>query len=132
MGATSVLFGKHLDKLDEDRAKGIRTMPVLLGERASRAVTIALLALPYALCVALVASRVVGPAILLVLLVLPKLAQAWRAFRRPRPAEPPPEYPAEAWPLWFVSFAFVHNRAFGGAFVLGLILDVLVQRLLGG
>ena len=131
MGATSVLFGKHIDKLEEDRAKGIRTLPVLLGERNARAVTVALLVLPYLLCVALVLLGVVGPAVLLVLLAIPKLLQAWRVFRLPRPDSPPPEYPQEAWPLWFVSFAFVHNRAFGSAFVLGLLLDVLALRLLG-
>ncbi len=26
-GVTTVIFGKHIDKLDEDRAKGIRTLP---------------------------------------------------------------------------------------------------------
>lgn len=124
LGATSVLFGKHIDKLDEDRTKGIRTLPVLLGERAARTVAIVLMVLPYPLCAVLVWLDVVGPAILLVALALPKLVQALRVFAQPRPAAPPPAYPAEAWPLWFVSFAFVHNRAFGTCFVLGLLLDV--------
>jgi 1,4-dihydroxy-2-naphthoate octaprenyltransferase len=129
LGATSVLFGKHIDKLDEDRAKGIRTLPVLLGERPARWVAIGLLVLPYPLCVALVLLEVAGPWLLLVLLALPKLLQALRVFARPRPGAPPPQYPAEAWPLWFVSFAFVHNRAFGAAFVLGLLIDAATVRL---
>jgi hypothetical protein len=49
-------------------------------------------------------------------------------YNRPRPAAPPAEYPPEAWPLWFVSFSFVHNRAFGAWFMLGLIADTIVQR----
>jgi 1,4-dihydroxy-2-naphthoate octaprenyltransferase len=130
VGATSVLFGKHIDKLDEDRAKGIRTLPVLLGERAARAVAIALLVLPYPLCALLALRGVVGAPIGLVALATPKLVQAVRVFLRPRPATPPPEYPAEAWPLWFVSFAFVHNRAVGAWFVLALALDVAIARLL--
>jgi 1,4-dihydroxy-2-naphthoate octaprenyltransferase len=77
----------------------------------------------------LVLLGAVGPAVLLVLLALPKLLQAWRVYRRPRPTAPPSEYPADAWPLWFVSFAFVHNRAFGATFVLGLVVDVAVARL---
>src|SRR5512135_3497442 len=35
---TTVLFGKHIDKIDADRKKGVRTMPVLLGERRARRV----------------------------------------------------------------------------------------------
>ena len=36
LGPTSVLFGKHIDKLDQDKAKGIHTLPVILGEKAAR------------------------------------------------------------------------------------------------
>ena len=42
LAATTVLFGKHTDKLDADAAKGIRTMPVLLGEKNARYATIAM------------------------------------------------------------------------------------------
>ena len=33
---TSVLFGKHIDKIEANTKKGVRTMPVLLGERNTR------------------------------------------------------------------------------------------------
>ncbi|HEO72597.1 MAG TPA: prenyltransferase, partial [Candidatus Hydrogenedentes bacterium] len=36
LGATTVLFGKHIDKLADDKGKHIRTLPVLLGERSAR------------------------------------------------------------------------------------------------
>ena len=42
LGVTTVLFGKHLDKLDFDKEKGIRTMPIVLGEKLARHITIAL------------------------------------------------------------------------------------------
>jgi 1,4-dihydroxy-2-naphthoate octaprenyltransferase len=29
LGATTVLFGKHIDKLEQDKQKGIRTLPVI-------------------------------------------------------------------------------------------------------
>ena len=32
LGVTTVIFGKHIDKLREDKAKGIHTLPVILGE----------------------------------------------------------------------------------------------------
>ena len=49
LGPTSVLFGKHIDKLDQDRRKGVRTLPVLLGEAKARAVARALIVSPYLL-----------------------------------------------------------------------------------
>ncbi len=37
LGPTTVIFGKHIDKLDADKAKGIHTLPVIIGEKAARA-----------------------------------------------------------------------------------------------
>ncbi len=50
-------------------------------------------------------------------------------YRQPKPATPPAWYPASAWPLWFVAFAFQHNRRFGSLFLLGLIADVVLRAL---
>jgi 1,4-dihydroxy-2-naphthoate octaprenyltransferase len=36
LGTTAIIFGKHIDKLEADREKGIRTLPSLLGEKAAR------------------------------------------------------------------------------------------------
>ena len=47
LGPTAVLFGKHTDKLEFDREKGIRTLPVILGESLSRKVTVGLLLAQY-------------------------------------------------------------------------------------
>ncbi|MDD2279643.1 MAG: prenyltransferase, partial [Bacteroidales bacterium] len=41
-GPTTVLLGKHADKLEADKVKKIRTLPVLIGERVSRYSIIAL------------------------------------------------------------------------------------------
>ena len=43
-------------------------------------------------------------------------------YVKPRPASRPAAYPAEAWPLWFVAYAFAHNRRYGLLFLLGLTL----------
>jgi 1,4-dihydroxy-2-naphthoate octaprenyltransferase len=50
-------------------------------------------------------------------------------YQQPKPSGPPAEYPPAAWPLWFVAFAFLHNRRFGLLFLLGLVGDVIVRRL---
>src|SRR5699024_14053 len=40
LGPTSVIFGKHIDKAPEDIKKKVYTLPALLGETASRYITI--------------------------------------------------------------------------------------------
>ena len=129
LGATAVLFGKHIDKLDADREKRIRTLPVLLGESLSRWVTIAMLLAQYGLVAWLIASRYFSPAVALVVFAVPALWDALRAYRHPRPARPPKRYPPNVWPLWFVAFAFRHTRQFGGLFVIGIVLDVVLRRM---
>ncbi|MBX7080406.1 MAG: prenyltransferase [Nannocystaceae bacterium] len=128
LGATTVIFGKHIDKLPQDRAKRIRTLPVWLGDRLSRTAVVAMLLSQYALVLWLVASGRLGPALLAVVAAVPAARRAIACFREPRPETPPPWFPARVWPLWFVAFAFDHNRRFGVLFVLGLVLDALWVR----
>lgn len=129
LAATTVLFGKHIDKLDADAAKGIRTMPVLLGERNARRATVVMLTLEYLLVGWLVASGSLSWLLLAVLGALPWYVRALRVYRLPRPAAPPPEYPPNIWPLWYSAFAFQHTRRFGSLFLLGLALDVAGRKL---
>jgi 1,4-dihydroxy-2-naphthoate octaprenyltransferase len=121
---TSVLFGKHIDKLAADAAKGIRTLPVVLGESPARAVNRGLMTAFYVLTVALVATGVLGVWSLLVLVSVPRLRETLRTFRLPRPDGPPPGYPI--WPLWYVAWAFRLTRQAGGLLVVGLLLDAIV------
>jgi len=129
LGATAVLFGKHIDKLDADRKKSIRTLPVLLGERASRWTTIGMLVAQYALVVWLIVSGYFSPVLALTALALPALWDAIRAYRHPRPAGPPKRFPPNVWPLWFVAFAFRHTRRFGALYVLAIVIDVVIRRM---
>lgn len=125
IGATTVIFGKHIDKLPQDRAKGIRTLPVLLGDGPARAAVIGMVLGQYAITLGLVVAGSLGVALLLVAFALPS---AWRTvgvYRRVRPAEQPVRYPPGIWPLWFVAFAFDHNRRFGLLYVLGLAIDAV-------
>lgn len=129
LAATTVLFGKHIDKLEADSGKGIRTMPVLLGERRARLLTIALLTLQYLIVFGLILSGYLSWLLLSVLGAAPWYVRAVRAHLHPRPIAPPAEYPPNIWPLWFAAFAFAHTRRFGSLFLLGLCADVLAQRL---
>lgn len=123
MCATSVLFGKHIDKLDQDRRKGVRTLPVLLGEARARAVARALVVLPYALVVGCVVWGFLGWPVLVVLGALPVARRVLPPFAMPRPQFPPLQM-REVWPLYFVALAFHHMRWFAGLFLLGVIVDV--------
>ena len=128
LGPTTVLFGKHTDKLKEDKAKGVRTLPVVIGEKAARYSTIAMWILQYAFVVLLVITKQFTPAVLLVFLAVPKLIPVIKIFMQKRPETKPEGKAGEGWPLYLVSNAFIYNRAFGLWFLLGLILDVVLVK----
>jgi 1,4-dihydroxy-2-naphthoate octaprenyltransferase len=124
---TAVLMGKHIDKLPWDRKRGIGTLPVLLGEAASRRVTIGLMVTFYLAVVALVAVRWLPLGALLALLGITRLVPVIGAYLRPRPDQPPPGYPI--WPLWYAAASFVHTRRAGAFLVLGLAASALVPTI---
>jgi len=128
LGATAVIFGKHIDKLETDKKRGLHTLPVILGDRNSRYTAIGMMILQYLLVVILVISRFFTPAMLLVFLAIRKFQLAFKVFSQPKPDQPPEEYPKESWPLWFVAFAFLHNRTYGGFFLLALLIDTALVR----
>jgi 1,4-dihydroxy-2-naphthoate polyprenyltransferase len=122
---TTVLMGKHIDKIPYDAPLGIRTLPVILGEHSARAVTLGLMAAFYvlvALCV--LVGAMPWPA-LAVLFALPRLAKVWPRFRRPPPDGPPPGFPV--WPLWYAALAWLHVRQAGALLVLGLAIGAVVE-----
>lgn len=115
---TTVLMGKHIDKLPYDGPAGTRTLPVLTGERAAKALTVGLMVLYYSGVVALVAAGALPWPALLTLGGLPTLGWVWRRFREPKPVDPPPGNPV--WPLWWAPLAFIHTRRAGALLILGL------------
>lgn len=128
LGPTTVIFGKHIDKLREDAAKKIHTLPVIIGEKAARYSVMTMMALQYLLVVALVISGFFTPAMLLVLVALVRNPWVWKLLTQPKPSAPPKE-DRTGWPMWFVSAIFQHNRTYGMLFLLGLIADTVIKRL---
>ena len=131
LGPTAVLFGKHIDKLDADRGKKIRTMPVILGERASRYTVLGMLVAQLGVVGYLIAVRYFTPAMLVTFLAAPSLRRVYETYKYPRPLEPPPQLPKGVWPLYFVAVTFWYNRRFGMFFLLGLAGDIVLSRLAG-
>lgn len=129
LGPTAVLFGKHTDKLSFDSDKGIRTLPVLLGESLSRKVTVALLIAQYPVIGYLVYSGFFNPVMLVTFGSALSLKRVFQVFAQPRPKSAPPELPEGVWPLWFVGVAFWFTRRYSAFFLIGLLLDVTVSRI---
>ena len=90
---TSVLFGKHIDKIVPDTALGIRTLPVILGERLARRTGQALMILFYPLVLLAVVAGWVGPWVLLTVLAIPTLWSVLKIYNQPKPDSPPDWYP---------------------------------------
>ena len=130
LGVTATLFGKHIDKMKEDKSKGVYTLPVVLGDRLARAVGLSMFILEYFVVIYLVATGYFSLFVLVIVLALPMFFKVlFPMWRHSRPDQPPPEYPEGAWPLWFVGSAFIYARRWGMLFLLGLILD-MVYRLI--
>ncbi|MCJ7700887.1 MAG: prenyltransferase [Anaerolineales bacterium] len=127
LGVTGVIFGKHIDKFEVDKAKKIHTLPVLMGESRARVAVVGMFILQYLAVVYLVVIRFFTPLPLIVLLAIPVLVQILPMFRQPKPAQKPEDFP-DVWPNYFVAAAFQHNRRFGSLFLLGLILDVILAN----
>lgn len=128
IGPTSVLFGKHTDKLKEDEKKKIHTLPVLIGEKAARYTNLGLWVAQFVLTAILVIMQKMSPAMLIVFLAIPKFIWAYKIFSKSRPEEEPDDLDRNVWPLYLSAHAFVYNRRFGGLFLLGLIIDIVLIK----
>lgn len=129
LGVTTVLLGKHLDKYEFDKQRKIRTLPVLLGESRGRALTIFCMLAQYLSVIYLVIIRFFSPVLLVVLFILPSFFYVYGIYKGPKPKEKPEGYRDDVWPLWFVAGAFWHNRRFGIAYIVGLIIDVVLTKI---
>jgi 1,4-dihydroxy-2-naphthoate octaprenyltransferase len=129
LGVTTVIFGKHIDKLLIDKAKKIYTLPVLIGEKAARYGVLTMMILPYVFTLYLIAIKFFTPVLLIVLFALPTLRQILPALQKPKPETRPADFPdgQGGWPLYFAPMAFLNNRAFGMYFMLGVLIDVLLR-----
>lgn len=126
LSVVSINIGKHIDKWVDDKKKGVGTLPVRIGEKAARYLNMTVFFLIYAVIIYMIfVGRYFTPVLLIVLLAGKRLMLAIAVHAKPRPAEPPKEWPG--WPTWFSGFAFYHNRLFENLFILGVLLDTLLR-----
>lgn len=116
---TLVIMGKHLDKCDQDRDKGVHSLPVVIGERSARYLCLLLLAAQWTLLAAVIISGREGW-LCLTAVSIPALIGLVRALLARRPDARPPDYPESVWPLWHSAFAFRYARDFGALLVAAL------------
>jgi 1,4-dihydroxy-2-naphthoate octaprenyltransferase len=124
---TTVLFGKHIDKIGPDSKMGIHTLPVILGEARARRVAQGLMIAFYPIVIGSALIGWIGPFVMLVVFAIPMLLQVLRQFSLPRPDSPPEGY--VGWPLWYVGGAFIHTRRAGGLLIVGLLLNAILPAL---
>ena len=132
LGVTTVIFGKHIDKIPVDTAKQIHTLPVVIGEKAARYAVMAMMILPYLFTAYLILEKYFTPVMLIVLFAIPALRESIPPLMKPKPDTRPDGFPdgQGGWPLYFAPIAFRNNRSFGTLFMLGLLADVILRILL--
>src|SRR5512138_2103987 len=75
LNVVTINLGKHTDKLREDRGKGVRTLPVLVGETAARNITMVAILLSYAITLYLIFVTQFFTPIMLLIFIAIKPAQ---------------------------------------------------------
>lgn len=125
LGVTTVIFGKHIDKILPDAQKKIHTLPVVIGEKAARYTVLAMMILPYLLTAYLIATRFFTPVMAIVIFAIPAFLKIYPIFLKPKPETAPDGQ--LGWPLYFVGYAFYNNRRFGGLFMFGLLVDAALR-----
>ena len=128
LSVASINFSKHIDKLTDDKQKGVGTFPVRVGQTFARITNIVVFVLIYAIIIYLVVDGYFSTFVLLVLFALQRAFYAVAVLSKPRPDGPPEGFEA-FWPTWFSGFSFYHNRLFGNLFILGVLLDTIFRKL---
>ena len=128
LSVVSINFSKHIDKLNDDKKKGVGTFPVRVGQTFARVINIAVFVLIYAIIIYLVVDGYFSTFVLLALFALQRAFYAVAVLSKPRPDGPPEGFEA-FWPTWFSGFSFYHNRMFGNLFILGVLLDTIFRKL---
>ena len=124
----AALMGKHIDKVEHDKKKNVRTIPVIFGEKAGRTINKAVFILFYVWIIGQVVFGITHWIVLIVLISLKDMRLVWETYSNPYPEEKPEGWPI--WPLWFVGWVIHFTRKAGGPYILGMLLSVLISQFL--
>ncbi len=145
LAVMAVVMGKHLDKREKDEARGVHTLPVILGEKGGAVLMGALVLLTYLSTLALAAIEWLPWTSALVLVTLPRAIRVLRMLAIPMPKTPMQAFelakdciPADLkkrfnpdsdqnfplWPLWYVVWGVWWVRFAGFWLVSGIALAI--------
>jgi 1,4-dihydroxy-2-naphthoate octaprenyltransferase len=132
LGVVSINMAKHIDKLDDDKSRGVGTFPVRVGEAFARRVDQFAVLMIYVVTIYLVfVPRYFTPILLIIFFAFKHAWNAVKVMNKPKPTEEPEGWEG-GWPVWFSAYTFFHNRQFGGLLILALIIDALLRVFLPG
>ena len=121
-----VLIGKHMDKYEDDLAKGIRTLPIRLGLHNAMKLG-ALIAILAPITASLGLYAYTGsPYSFLVMASIATALTVARAFSEPKPGEPPRDW--RVWPLWYAPWGYILMESIGRSTILSLVVIGAVSR----
>ena len=123
----AALLGKHIDKVNHDKVKNVKTIPVLIGEKNARILSKIIFILFYLFIIAQVILGYTHWSVLIVLLSLPNFRDVWETFSKPYPSQKPEGWPI--WPLWFVGWVIHFTRKAGAPYILGMFLATIITNL---
>jgi len=124
LSATLVLLGKHTDKIPWDQPRGVRTLPVLMGEQTARYTVLLTILSQHLIMGYLIYLGFFGWSALCLLGATIFLREMIPVYLHPTPSSRPDDFPEDAWPLWFSAYAFVYCRRFGILYIFALVIEV--------
>jgi 1,4-dihydroxy-2-naphthoate octaprenyltransferase len=125
---TNVLMGKHLDKYEKDKEKGVKTLPVVLGFKNSIVFTKVITISFFIIITILSVLKILPVYSLIALIAIDRLPRFFKTLSEPKPEAQPENFPI--WPLWYVAWAFWFNKKAGGLFIGGLIVGILFNHII--
>ncbi len=127
LGVMSILWGKHIDQMDYDSKKGIRTMPVILGGGVSKAIGVAIISSTFIVAFISVLYGILPVTLLAVAISVPSAVSGMKRFRENRPEKPPEGF--VGWPLWYHRGALTFNKRFGWSYILSFLVCAILIHL---
>ncbi len=149
LAVAAVVVGKHLDKLDKDRERGVKTLPVILGKDRGLLLMKILVVAFYVILGFFPLVGVTGWWVYLTFLSLPKAMRLFKTLDSPTPGDKheafklaedvipedlkkkyspdAPDAEVPLWPLWYVAWGVWWIRIAGGFFVASLVLNAIFK-----
>ncbi len=149
LAVTAVVVGKHLDKLEKDRERGVKTLPVILGKERGILLMKILVVAFYVFIALFPIIGITGWWVYLTFLSVPKALRLFKTLDAPTPADKheafklaediipadlkkkyspdDPDAEVPLWPLWYVAWGVWWIRIAGGFFVASLVLNAIFK-----